>query len=331
MILTGANLSDTTNYYLGVDGGGSKTKAVLVSMETPKKHARNSCQCLLGEATLAGSNPLTVGWEVAYERIAEVIKLAKQAARLTPESKPIQKGVLAIAGAANPEAMQRLTSWASKQGFAEAIDVVADTAPLLANVLAEEPAIGVIAGTGSVVLVQDLSGATTTVGGWGYLIDDAGSGYAIGRRALREVVRSTDREDRKEPLTSTLLQALAIDSTTQLKQSIYSVADPRRTIASLAEAIVRLAEKEDPSALRLLEVEANLLANEIGIGWDRLTGEQSSANEFVLYVGGSLLQRSNTYRKVLEQAVKQQGLPLKATRLAPDGACGCALLASHVC
>lgn len=329
-ISLGANLSDKISYYLGIDGGGSKTKAALVSKVLQADGLeRNHCQCLLGEGVVSGSNPLTVGWDVAFDRIAESVKLAKEAAGISEANLVIEKAIFAIAGTANPEAKQHLTTWVDKQRFANQSEVVSDVAPLLANVPKSVPAIGVIAGTGSVVLLHDGAGHASTVGGWGYLIDDVGSGYSIGKRALREVVRSIDRDEKKEPLTSALLQALSIDSGDGLKQAIYNVSDPQQTIASVAKVIIQLAERDDPTSIRLLEVEASLLANEIGIGWDRLRSENKSVENFVLYVGGSLLQKSRFYRRLLANAVKQQGLPMEAIRLAPDGACGCALLASR--
>lgn len=328
-------LSDKTNYYLGVDGGGSKTKAVLVAQNPhcgeKGKDEKNTdlCQCLLGQGVVAGSNPLSVGWEVAFERIEEAVRLARKDAGPLHANVIITKAVFAIAGAANTEVKQRLTGWAEAQDFADQVEVVDDTAPLLADRPRGLPALGVIAGTGSVVLVRDRTGATSHVGGWGYLIDDAGSGYAIGRRALREAVRSHDRQESKEPITSALLQAMAVDSIADIKQLIYNAANPRETIASLAKAVTDLAEQEDPTSLRLLQIEATLLANEIAIGCDRLKSEQPTAEGLVLNLGGSLLQKSKTYRKSLAHAIKQQGLPIDSLRLAPDGACGCARLASQ--
>ncbi len=324
-------MSEAISYFLGVDGGGTKTTAVLVSQTTQLESTKNSgLQCLLGESVVEGSNPLSVGWETAFNHITKAVSLAKQSADWNDKSRQIQKAVFAIAGTANPTAKQYFTNWVQSQGFANQVVVVSDTAPLLANVVQGESAIGVIAGTGSAVLVQDHAGNTTTVGGWGYLLDDAGSGFSIGRRAIREVVRSFDRNE-ENVMTSALFEALSIDEISELKHAIYGAKNPRHMIASVAKSIINLANQQDQAAMRLLQVEASLLANEISIAWDRLNRQPDSARQgFTLYLGGSLLQRSVTYRNQLSTAVKQLGLPLKTMKLAPEGACGCALLAGKL-
>ena len=70
----------------------------------------------------------------------------------------------------------------------------------------------IIAGTGSIVLGRDAVGTEARAGGWGPLLADDGSGYAIGLAGLRAVFRARDGWGPSTALTQALQEALSLTS-----------------------------------------------------------------------------------------------------------------------
>ena len=160
---------------------------------------------------------------------------------------------MAIAGCATAASRQRLADWARQQDWAAKVEVVPDTAPILADAPDGLPAIGLIAGTGSSALAKRRDGEVRLVGGWGYLIDDGGSGYALGRAALLHVARLADRGDdvHDDPLSSALLHSVDASRPLDLKPLLYQSADPRGWTASIARVVVHLAGEGEPAASKI--------------------------------------------------------------------------------
>jgi glucosamine kinase len=214
-------------HVLGVDGGGTKTTARVLEVGPDGR------LCLLASGHGGGSNPLSVGWHASEAAVTDAITTATEAAGVS-----IDAAVIAVAGCGSPAAKERLEAWAVSQAFASRTKVVPDTEPLLADVPAGEAAIGLIAGTGSAALVRRLDGSTELVGGWGYLIDDAGSGYTIGRDALRHVAHRWDHGMPADALTNAILQHAGVAEPLLLKGALYGGPDPRGWAAKLARVVL---------------------------------------------------------------------------------------------
>jgi len=93
------------------------------------------------------------------------------------------------------------------------------------------------------------------VGGWGHLIDDRGSAYSIGVRALSYVVKALDGRIDMTKLVSYAFKHFNASSVHELVSKIYSSDDPKRLIASFAPDVFRAAREKDPWALKVLDEE----------------------------------------------------------------------------
>jgi len=102
------------------------------------------------------------------------------------------------------------------------------------------------------------------VGGWGHLIDDRGSAYSVGTRALSYVVKALDGRIDMTRLVSYAFKHFKVSSVHKLVSKIYSSNDPKRLIASFAPYVFRAAREEDPWALKVLgeEIDEIVLAIE---------------------------------------------------------------------
>ncbi|MBQ9198398.1 MAG: ATPase, partial [Clostridia bacterium] len=157
-------------YYCGWDGGGSSTKVFLL----PEEGA--ACQTQgFGPLNPNGSTPGAV-----RQTVADCVQwMANQAGGL----KGCGGLVIGIAGVSNLYVAQLLENAVRECGYHGNLRLLGDQEIALAGAI-DGPGAILIAGTGSICFGRDKAGHTFRAGGFGYLIDDAGSGYAIGRDIL---------------------------------------------------------------------------------------------------------------------------------------------------
>jgi N-acetylglucosamine kinase-like BadF-type ATPase len=182
--------------YLGIDGGGSKTSFLLVD-----EYYNEVCHVYSG-----ASNWLSVGAETARASIADGIS------RLTEQPNIVCAG---FAGAARPESAHfyRETLTALLPGATIIIESDAFIASI--GAIGIDPGVLLIAGTGSIVIGRDKDRAIFRVGGWGPYFGDDGSGFWIGREAVRAALRSMDAQAPTE-FSERVAQALGLKSIAEI-------------------------------------------------------------------------------------------------------------------
>ena len=236
-----------------VDGGGSKTACRIVERSMAGTG-------ILGNGQSTGSNPAELGIEAAAASIQTAIKLAATQAGLAP-SADFDRAALAIAGTLNEPLRQGLEDAITAGLAVRRCRVFPDILPPVLAAGTSGPAIGLIAGTGSVAVARGADGRYSTAGGWGYLLGDEGSGYAIGRELLRAaLVQLESAASSLTPLTTRVLKELRVESIADIKREVYGSSQPRRTIASLARLLVAPDESVDAEGQPILQVAAANLA-----------------------------------------------------------------------
>lgn len=128
---------------------------------------------------------------------------------------------------------------------------------LYAN-LGQQEGILVIAGTGSIVYGRSKTGQVS-VGGWGYLLDDRGSGTAIALNCLRYMVRSQDEGCPVSLMGRDILKELGCGDIWQLPQAVSRRGKAR--IAGLAPIVAEHAKKGDKIACHILTQAGGELAD----------------------------------------------------------------------
>ena len=174
--------SKRMNLYLGIDGGGTRTRAVLVDAHGG----------IHGEGEAGPANYHNVGLEGAAAALRRAAENAWQAA-----GRPFDAAAACFAGLAGIKAgidFSRLSDVAATVGLAlpGRITVANDLHNALAGGLAGRPGVALIAGTGTNCLARDASGATFMCGGWGWLLDDRGGGIGLALAGLRAATRAAD-------------------------------------------------------------------------------------------------------------------------------------------
>jgi glucosamine kinase len=142
---------------------------------------------------------------------------------------------------------------------ARRILVTSDVVTSFCGALGLEPGVVVAAGTGAITLAAGPDGSLARVDGWGYLLDDAGSAFDIGRAGLREALREADGRGGSPALHAAALAAFG--DLARITNVVYGAENPARTVAAFAREVSAAAEAGDPTAVRLLAAAGDDLAH----------------------------------------------------------------------
>jgi glucosamine kinase len=222
-------------FYLGIDGGGTKTRCALGD-ET----------AVVATAASGGSNVIRLGAASAREALQTGVRDVCGAAKISPDQ--IRGLCIGVAGAARPKVAATVRRILTELTPA-AIEVVGDMVIALEAGFGSGAGVIAIAGTGSIVYGRDTAGHTVRAGGWGFAISDEGSGHWIGRRAVSAILRAYD-EGKECRLTAGLLHAWNLDTLEELVQAANS--PPAAGFPQLFPVVLRAASGGDPLAQTLL-------------------------------------------------------------------------------
>jgi len=142
----------------------------------------------------------------------------------------------------------------------------------------------IVAGTGSIAYGCDRHGNAARAGGWGYVLGDEGSGYWMGRLALRAIVRETDGRGQPTSLTPRVLAHFGVARPEELLQTVYRQDFKPAVVAALATHVQQARDEGDAVATAILDRGAQeLVAAAASVTSQlELTGEEFS---FVLAGG----------------------------------------------
>ncbi len=228
------------NLLLGLDGGGSKTLALLA----------DASGNVLGRGTAGSSNYQNIGPEAAWAALDEAIAAASAAAGIAAA---VPTAVcLGLAGVDRAEDRELFESWAAVR-FGGAPVVIANDAELvLAAGTPDGWGIALISGTGSIVFGRNRSGQLARAGGWGHIMGDEGSGYAIGAAALRAILWAFDGRGPETALAASVLAHWSLASPTDLVGQVYREHSSTAEIAGLAALVDQAASDGDEVARTIL-------------------------------------------------------------------------------
>jgi len=276
-------------YYLGIDGGGSKTTCA-VGDELSQ----------LATAVAGPSNITRVGEARARESLHQAIHEACATAKIVPQQ--VKRACIGAAGAGRAEVGKILRTMVAEVISGE-IEVVGDLQIALEAAFGEGAGVVVIAGTGSVAYGRNQQGKSARAGGWGFAISDEGSAHWIGRTAVTSVLQAIDQEadQRKDSQAS----AAALSLFRELKAAwrlrsldeFVLAANSSPDFAALFPVIVAAADSGDALAQRVLSQAGGELSRLAGIVIRRLfTGQDTASLAVWLSMAGGVFRYSTRVR-----------------------------------
>ena len=286
---------------IGVDGGGSKTRAIVAD-----EHGTR-----LGEVVGPGS-AVRPG---QAERSADVITAAVGDALASCGMTHVVPKVLCVGVAGAGREPEREALWQALVGreLAEETVVHPDFSIALDDAFGEGPGILLISGTGSAAFGRGPSGSIARCGGWGPVMGDEGSGAWIGRRALSVVTASADGREPETALVGAVLTAAQVNEPQELV-AWAAQATPAQ-LATLAPVVSSVADAGDLRANAILSLAVEELVLHVRALARQLFGDER-ATAPVAFTGG-MLTRGTTLRKRLEHRLRSAvpGAQLNATEV----------------
>lgn len=282
-----------TRLFLGIDGGGTKTQAIIVD-----EHGRFQSTGLGGP-----SNYDDVGVPATQASVDQAVTAARQVAHLTDA--PFTAVFLGMAGVVSATDRAIITQIARNLNLApsEAIGVDHDCRIALAGGLSGRPGMVQIAGTGSSTFGINAAGESWRAGGWGQLIADEGSGYWLGVQALQAAVRAYDGRLPHTLLLDLVKEHLDITDMNDIMHRLYSDGIARSEIAALSPLVIATAQAGDHTACNLLQQGASLLADCVVAVANKL-GFANGPSELAL-VGG-MFKAGVVFERPFQEAVIAQ-------------------------
>jgi glucosamine kinase len=291
-------------HVIGVDAGGSHTRAVLV-------HPGDGG---FGTGRAAGANPTALGVDSA---VAQLEVALRQAIGSVPPTS-VSGCVIGMAGGptAGAALIEGLDRLAERLGLDCGCTLVSDTEVAFASGTSATDGILLLAGTGAATVEIRDRRAFRNVDGNGWLLGDGGSGFWLGRQGVRAVIAQWDGRGGQTSLTETVTQALHTEATVEALQAAVYGQSPLR-LARLAPLVTAAASGGDEVAVRIVRRAADLLLGNI-------SALNPAGKQEVVLAGGVLLAGGPITELVIDGLRERFGL---RARPAGDGALGAAALA----
>jgi len=289
------------------DGGGTRTRVALAD-GGGLEYAR------------AEGPPTLVDPSEPNATIGVIVDLCREVAARGGADLPVAGLWAGIAGAGTEPTRGVVEAALRSAGLSSRTAVGADAEATFHDAFPTGPGILLISGTGSIALGRGADDSRLRVGGWGVHLGDEGSGYQIGKSALRAIARGEDGRGSPTALTDLVLEALGVTVPSGL---IKWMATARKAdVASLVPLICRAADAADQAAATVIETAVDDLVEHVRTLVRRL--EPWPATPEVALAGG-LIEEDGHLRPRVVGAIEQ--LPCRHREGALDGARGACSLA----
>lgn len=232
--------------YLGIDGGGVKTTAIVAN-ETGK---------ILAKTVGKSIDYKTIGLTTARKNLKSVINdLTTKVGEFRFRCAFI--GSSAISSRATVKETEGLTA-----NIIDAEKIIMDSSIYAAMecMIGTGPCALVISGIDSMVAARNTKGKMSKAGGWGYLLGNEGSGYAIAMDAIRYAIRSSEGSEKPTKLLDEMLEFFDVYNPAELKEKFFDPVTERSKISAFAGRVFSCASAGDGKAIEIIANHARMLA-----------------------------------------------------------------------
>src|ERR1700730_18616556 len=240
-------LGAVEGYYLGFDGGGTKTDCILVDASGAQ----------LARATAGPSNPLRAGYAKAWFTLSDAADVVLERHHL--KASDIRGICAGIGGAGRESVAKRIATFLERAFPDAAVTVTTDLAITLNAAVGEGEGIILVVGTRSAAYRRDAQGQPARAGGRGPWFRDEGSAFDIGCRALAAVVRAEENRGPQTALSDKMLKWLGGNEWTRVLD--WVVKNPDDVFPRIFPLVGELGDKGDAVACELLTTAAASLGD----------------------------------------------------------------------
>lgn len=294
-------------YVIGMDGGGTKTKICVMDLQG------REVDVLFG----GGMNINGLGREGVLRNMAAMFDDLKSR---SGDWGQLRSLCIGAAGVSNPDLRAALLDSIKTAGIEIEPIIFGDQHAALYGAHCQGKGIILIAGTGSVCYGMDGMGGEARTGGWGYLIDDEGSGYALGRDVLAAIAQAEDGRIPPTCMREPVFAQLGIDNINDMIKFIYADTTGKKEIAALAIHIMKGLEAGEAVAYASIEKAAEKLTEMVVPVVRKLKMEEGE-----LAFCGSVITKNDVVIEKLKNRLKEKFPALQCIQPKQDAAYGAAL------
>ena len=283
-------------FIAGIDGGGTHTRIEIRDMENT----------LVRHGEFGPFNINSIGEGAFRALLREILTWCgsmENCARLC----------VGAAGISNPKVGEILQEELDRAGFAGKWMLCGDQEIALRGAM-DGAGVVVISGTGSICFGKNAAGQTARSGGFGHVIDDGGSGYALGRDVLACAVRALDGRSQSPEILQVVCRRLG-SGPERIVPFVYSPETDKAAISKFSNIALELAERGVEASREILRRGAGELASLVRAVQTRL----GMPGCRIAMLGG-LLTEENVYRRVVAEELSQLGTVMYAEHSALWGA-----------
>lgn len=237
-------------YFLGIDGGGSKTVATVVN-ENGKE---------VGIGTSGSIDILNEPLEKFKENLFEAVRIALESKKLSLRN--IAASCFGVPIVGDVEGIEGKIKPVIEELGLKHYTLVNDVRVALEGALPESSGAVLLAGTGAMVMAKDKYGNIFRVDGWGEHVGDLGSGYYIGQMTLRRVFEEYDGRLEHTPLSDMIKDFAKVSDLREILVKCKG-ANVRTYIASFSRIACQAAQIGVQEACEILDMAVNELLKSV--------------------------------------------------------------------
>lgn len=280
-------------YYIGVDGGGTKTTAAVADDNG-----------LLFKKEGKSINFYSVGMDSARKNLRAVVSEI-EAELKTDSFDAVVIGCSALDGEADGELINELCGGVIN---AKKIKITSDVHIALESMGESVCPCVAVCGTGSMAVGKNDAGEVLVSGGWGHIVGDEGSAYAIAIDGLRLCCEQSDKGEN----TALLASALEFFNVADFRDAIDVIYSPETTkdiLASFASCIGRLSQQGNKTASAIITRQAERFAQTVIILLEKI----KACDSLGLY--GGVLRNNSAFAEAFCKKIKEKHPDLKLVSL----------------
>lgn len=300
-------------FYLGIDGGGTKTKVTVIDQQQNV--------IFVGE-----SGPSSIDTVTNQETFFAIQKALKPfyEKHLDPIFTSVFAGIGGIVFDNDSKQVEKLLK--DLKGVTNQTTVIAknDMENALYSGNCFDGGMTLICGTGMVAFGKDSTGNEHKCGGWSYKEGDAGSGYALGFDAIHYVIRAFDGRYEIDDFAKEIAKQISMTKPTDIMDVMNRYYDQRTKIAQLAPIVTKYANLNNLYAKQIVDHATNELSLAV-----KGVDEHLKLKNKTLVVVGSLGSAQGYFKDQLHQKIKTIDQSIQIISPTIDPSLAAAMMAYH--
>jgi N-acetylglucosamine kinase-like BadF-type ATPase len=296
-------------FFIGIDSGGTKSEVLI-------KNADNKT---LYKKTHKAIHYSTHGKDKLVKHLNDIITCSVKIKKLSPKN---CGGIcIGLAGVREEKDRKILKKHLINSLEFKNILIVPDTIITLYGAFECNDGIILICGTGS-ILFGFVNGEFIRIGGWGRIIGDYGSGYEIGKAAIKHLVAEYDSRKKIGKLSQAIEKRFSFDK----KNILENIYRDNFDLQHLVPLILEYAEKKDKDALKIIDKTSDELINHI----EKFFSITNPDKKINLVLSGSVIENENILSSKLKRKIKKDFKNINIVNKIHSPSEGAILLAKNI-